>query len=297
MNPEPWTKQNVWNTPLLSETRGMQPTTTTEHILCPWQNSDKDVTPRWEQRIRELRYGAQPVWGAAALGANFRESFPHEKGIREVSKNTNYLLLQWTPRPWFGHKKNQGLDWWFVTIRPSSFHSLPSPLWHYGHSQWIFPSPVEVAPSWSTQRILAQLSHPKWCCHSLSPVKCSDPSFALRMPRAPPACGRMTKSIPPGARERRRWGKLLAICQASPLCFFIFSFCSLLESFYLCSGFHGNCISCLSSLALNFLFDFPSSQDMTLFSFCKNELSVVFSLVADIFKGGKRDFHSAAESV
>lgn len=102
---------------------------------------------------------------------------------------------------------------------------------------------------------------------------------------------------PTRSTGERRWGKLLAICQASPLCFFIFSFCSLLESFYLCSGFHGNCISCLSSLALNFLFDFPSSQDMTLFSFCKNELSVVFSLVVDIFKGGKRDFHSAAESV
>lgn len=97
----------------------------------------------------------------------------------------------------------------------------------------------------------------------------------------------MTKNIPPGARERR-WRQLLAICQASPLCFFIFSFCSLLQSFYLCSGFHGNCISCLSSLALNFLFDFPSSQDMTLFSFCKKELSVVFSLVVDIFKGGRR---------
>lgn len=184
----------------------------------------------------------------------------------------------------------QGLAGWFVTIRWSSFPSLSSPVWHDGHSQRIFPSPMEEASGWSTQRIL--VPHPKQCC----PLWSVWPTGPALLSRAPPACGRMTKSIPPGARGRR-WRKLLAICQASPLCFFIFSFCSLLESFYLCSGFHGNCISCLSSQALNFLFGFPSSQDMSLFSFCKKELSVVFSLVVDIFKGGRRHFHSAPESV
>lgn len=98
---------------------------------------------------------------------------------------------------------------------------------------------------------------------------------------------KMTKK--PRQEERRRWWELWAICQASPLCFLIFRFCSVLESFYFCSGFHGNRISCLSSPALHFLFDFPPSQDTTFFSFWKTELSVGFPLVGGILKGGERD--------
>lgn len=67
-----------------------QPTTTMEHVLCPGQNSDRECDSQVGAEDQRAELRAQPVWGTAALGADFRECFPYEKGIRDVWKNRSY---------------------------------------------------------------------------------------------------------------------------------------------------------------------------------------------------------------
>lgn len=96
MIPEPWTKLYVWNTPLLSETCGVQPTTTVEHILCPGQDSDKE----WDSQVGAEAQRAE-VQCPASLRHRLFLFFPMKKAAekywrRGVIAAVHSQTLVWT---------------------------------------------------------------------------------------------------------------------------------------------------------------------------------------------------------
>lgn len=210
---------------------------------------------RWKQRSRD------GTSGVPALPCSLLDStcgvLPTQKGSE---KDFGSLTVMWLMAavPPGSLNKVWIKDWWWCP--PLSY--LPNPWGHYTHCQVIFPS-LQGRSSTHWKHTKCSPAQLKRCYCSLIVVQHIDCSPSTEHFQNVERWLRKSHWV---ERSKERAGAA-GWLPFSALCFFIFSFCSLLESFYLCSRFHGNCISCLSPPALNFLFDFPSSQDKTFFSF------------------------------